>query len=362
MPSINRKRTKRRKSGKFACPSTSISLVVKTSRLTCGYSMTPVGWRLSLRLLIFNLTLESITCDPIRSGSGFVPSLLTRDEIRGGYNQTFRDFSWWPKSMMRHKLCFWLFGLLVGISLSRFSCAQNTGSMFTSGTSPTSGATTSGTDMTFQEMQQSLAQGWQNLQAQGASTDQVNAWLQQNASLIATCRQQAQKAGDASALQPLPIVPAVSTTAGLSGVTGTGADFNATQVNLANALPARLHNRLLLTSTNASQLRQEELTIFQQQHGADLALQVSRSQFMGSNFGSHALPMPLPLTMSPQATPRQKLYLVARDTLMRSWITMWNQVASADQATRQAAIAQWQQQNASRIAQLKNLLSPASQN
>jgi hypothetical protein len=53
-------------------------------------------------------------------------------------------------------------------------------------------------------------------------------------------------------------------------------------------------------------------------------------------------------------------FLVARNALASARAQLWNQYLTADPSVRQAAIQQWQQQNAAQIQQLSQLAQALS--
>jgi hypothetical protein len=224
---------------------------------------------------------------------------------------------------------------------------------------------TTGTSITldtFQQEQQALVQEWETLASQGATQDQQAAWYQQIAPRIQAQQQRADALGAASALQPLPTVTRANIPPGASQ---TLKNFLTTQALLANA-HARLHNQLLqslpsgATPDQISAIHQQEIQAFQQQHAADLTLQSQRAAALAAASASQPLPVPRPAAIPPNATPQWKAYLTARDALALGWVRNRNQYLTADPATRQAAIQQWQQQNAARLDQLRQLAQQLS--
>jgi len=64
--------------------------------------------------------------------------------------------------------------------------------------------------------------------------------------------------------------------------------------------------------------------------------------------------------MPPNASPQMQAYLTARDQLMRADVAFENQHINDDPATKQAALQQWQQQNATQIQQLQQMAQTLS--
>jgi hypothetical protein len=184
----------------------------------------------------------------------------------------------------------------------------------------------------------------------------------QNAAALAAQQQRAQDLATASAAaamgQPMPLISEVEVPEGASQTMG---DFLVARAGLMNAR-AQIHNQVAaqvagqnLTPDQIAQIEQTEMAQFQQQQQAALQAQQQRAQTLAQESASQPQPMPPPLVIPPDATPQMAAFLTARDQLMRSQIQMQNQYANADPATRQAAMAQWQQQNAAQLQQLQTL-------
>jgi len=189
----------------------------------------------------------------------------------------------------------------------------------------------------------------------GATPAQLDAWFQQNAPQFAALQQHVQAVARASALQPMPTNRQPNIPANASQ---TLKDFLTTRAALANAL-AQIHNQLLqsmpanASADQVSQMQQNEMQTFEQQHAGDLQLQAQRAQVMASQSANQPVPVPPPLSIPAQATPQMAAFLTTRDQLMREQIQLQNQYLSATPAVREAAMQQWLQQNASRFQQLQ---------
>jgi len=197
------------------------------------------------------------------------------------------------------------------------------------------------TVQTYQQEQLALAQEENALVAQGATQDQLDAWRQKNAARFAAQRQRASAMASASAAQPIPpITPNIPANA-----SSTLQDYLTTQAALANA-QAQIHNQLaqaLPRSANDAQIlqmHQQEMQLFQQQHAGELQLQAQRSQVLAQEAGQIPMPMPPPLQMPPDASPRMQAYLTLRDQLMREQTQLFNQHLTDSPQTK-AAIIQW---------------------
>jgi hypothetical protein len=226
--------------------------------------------------------------------------------------------------------------------------------------SPASGS--SSTLAAYLQERQTLAQERQALVAQGATPQQLTAWRQQNAAQFQALQQLAQTLALASALQTMPVIAQVNIPANASS---TLADFLTTQASLANAR-AQIHNQLLQSlPSGASQqqvnsMLQQEQQIFQQQHAGDLQLQGQRVQTLAAESASTPLRVPGPAVIPGGASPQLQAFLVARNALASARAQLWNQYLTADPSVRQAAIQQWQQQNAAQIQQLSQLAQALS--
>ena len=246
-------------------------------------------------------------------------------------------------------------GLLASLVLGGVSFAQ-TGDV----SSLASGSST--TLQTFQQEQGELAQEWLTLVAQGATQQQLDAWRQQNAGRFQAQQQLAQTLATASALQPMPVAARVDIPANASS---TLTDFLTTLATLATAR-GQIHNQLLqampagATQEQVNAMQQQEMQIFRQLHTGDLQLQQQRAQILDAESGSRPMPVPGPPVIPTNATPQLRAYLTARNALASDWTRVWNQNVTADPASRQAAIQQWQQQNAGRFEQLREKIQDLS--
>jgi hypothetical protein len=240
--------------------------------------------------------------------------------------------------------------------------------------SPTSGttSTTSGSDPSitgtsasvptasvtldqFQQEHQSLVQAWSALVAQGATQDQLEAWQQQNSGAIQQFEQDGQVLGAETSAQPMAIVNQVNLPPNLPEALQ---NLVTNQVGLANA-GAEIYNQLLqslpsgATPQQVNALQQQAAQTFEQQYGANLQAQVQQAQALAANSASQPMPVPGPAVIPPNASSQLQAFLTERNALLTSWAQTWNQNLGADSATRQTAMQQWQQQNASNIQQMQ---------
>jgi hypothetical protein len=136
-------------------------------------------------------------------------------------------------------------------------------------------------------------------------------------------------------------------------------DFLAEKVSIQNAR-AEIYNQLLQAlPADASQQQIEAVHQFaaqklEQQHAGDFQRQVQRAQAL--NAESVLQPVPaFPCLISPGASPELRSFLTARSALEISKAQAWNQHLNASAAERQAAMNEWEEENAGAISQLARL-------
>ncbi len=218
--------------------------------------------------------------------------------------------------------------------------------------------------LTFQQEQQSLLQEQQALLSQGATPQQFQAWIQQNASRLAAQQQRAQALSAASNAQPWPLAKQLPLPATLSPMLS---NLLTTQTALAN-VHAQLHNQEMATQAGQSptpaqkgQIHEQEEQQFEQQNVSTLTLQAQQAQTLGEASAQASLPLPPPLQLPPNITPQLAAYLVLHDQMMREQIQVRNQYVAATPVAREAALQQWEQQNAGRVQQLQEQAEALSQ-
>jgi hypothetical protein len=218
----------------------------------------------------------------------------------------------------------------------------------------------------YQQEQAALAQENQALMAKGATLEQLVAWQQQNAVRFAAQQQKAEAMSVASAMRQIPVSAPLVIPANASQ---TLKDFLMTQASLANA-HAQIHNQIVQqltasgqspTLAQISQMEQQAMQTFQEQHAADLQLQMQRAQALATASEQTVKQVPGPTRIPPNATAQLAAYLTARDQLAREQVQLRNQYVNADPATREAAMEQWQEQNAARFQQLQQQAQNLSQ-
>jgi hypothetical protein len=212
----------------------------------------------------------------------------------------------------------------------------------------------------YQQQQQALADSFATLIAKGVTLQQIEAWHQLNASAIAAQQQQA--AAMAAAADS-----AVMSTVGQPNIPANASqalkDFLTEQAALANA-HAQTHNQFLqqaagsgqgLTGSQVAQMELENMQAFQQAHDGDLQLQVQRAQSLANASPQVAVELPVAPIIPSNASPQLSAFLRAKYQLVLSQAQVLNQNATAAPSVQAAALQQWQQQNASSIAQLHQL-------
>ena len=216
----------------------------------------------------------------------------------------------------------------------------------------------------YQAEQSALWQEQQALTDGGATPEQVEAWRQQAVPRFAAQGRRAQRLALLQAWDQLPAPGAATIPADASPAL---ASFLQTRAGLFQA-HVRLHNQRAqalpadATVQEILQSQQDEADLFAQQQAAALAVQARQAQVLAQESADRVIPLPPPLQVPVDASPPLAAYLAARDALMRAQIQLQNQYAGADPDMRQAALAQWQQQNAAALAQLQALAIALGQN
>jgi hypothetical protein len=183
------------------------------------------------------------------------------------------------------------------------------------------------------QQRQALFQQQQTLRAQGAGTQALQTWRQQHAAQFTSLNQQLQAW---SASQPQRAMPVIQEISVPENATPEMVQFLTNQAQLANSR-AQLHNQALTAGNAALLQRQQQLAQVIAQQQAQTPMKV---------------PPATPIIPA-NASPQLKAFLTARYQLMREEIQTRNQYATADPATRQAAMQQWRQQNAAQFQQLQ---------
>ena len=218
-------------------------------------------------------------------------------------------------------------------------------------TSPVSPSTTAASQASLQailQQRQALFQQQQTLRAQGAGTQALQTWRQQHEAQLNSLNQQLQTWSASQPQRAMPIIQEISVP---ENATPEMVEFLTNRAQLANSR-AQLHNQALTAGnavanqTTNQQWRQQNAALLQRQQ--QLAQVIAQQQAQ--------TPMKLPPAtpnIPANASPQLKAFLTARNQLMREEIQMRNQYATADPATRQAAMRQWRQQNAAQFQQLQ---------
>jgi len=202
---------------------------------------------------------------------------------------------------------------------------------------------------TFQQQQQALVAERLMLVMQGATPQQVQAWHQQNATHFAALNQQAQDLATNQPQSSLSVNPKASIPADASPQMK---EFLQNQATLVKNF-AQLHNQV--QAATSPTIKKAALTQGLQQNQAlwQRQAQLTRVLVQQGQVAPASVSAPLPIPTN--ATPQIKAFLTARAQLVREQIQLRNQYATANPQVREAAMKQWRQQNATRLAQVNQL-------
>ena len=122
-----------------------------------------------------------------------------------------------------------------------------------------------------------------------------------------------------------------------------------------------LQNRAILIQKSAELRRSnpngppdaQKLAQYERDNAALFQRQKELSQILSQQQATSLPTTPAPLQMPLNASPQLQAYLTARDQLMRDQIAFINLHRTDDPATRQAAMREWREQNATRFQQLQ---------
>ena len=235
--------------------------------------------------------------------------------------------------------------------------------LFAQAAAPAATATDSADAVTllqdFLQQQQALAQSYQTLLQQGATSQQIQAWQTANAAVLQQQQERAVALAAYSAVQPLAYVYEVNVPAGASQ---TMDDFLMARADLFNRY-VELHNQAVASAQAAGTTSSESdvQAAFQSQNAAELQAQAQRAQAIAAEPATQPLPVPPPLVVPPGTSPVMAAFLVLRDQLARQHIALWNQFVGQSVAIRDAAIQQWQQQNQASFQQMQQLAQQMAQ-
>jgi hypothetical protein len=239
---------------------------------------------------------------------------------------------------------------------------------FGQSTSPVSSSAPTLAQTVFQE-QQTLGQEEQLLFSQGATPAQLAAWRVQNASSFLTLQANAAILGAQNEVQPFPLVMDITVPAGasteMSEFLTVCADMTNDFVQIHNqqiqAIPASVIQSLAQSPAAMAivlGVEQSENTTFERLDALLLKAQQGRAQDLASP--PAALLLPPALLIPASATPQMAAFLTLRDQIERSQVAIWNANISGGQANVNAALFQWEQQNAASVAELAELAQAIS--
>jgi hypothetical protein len=189
------------------------------------------------------------------------------------------------------------------------------------------------------------------LMLQGPSPQQIADWQTENAAVFTDQQQRAAALGAFSSAQPLAYINEVNIPA---DATPEMRDFLNVRANLYNSY-AQLHSQAVSDSGGTTASESDVQAAYQAQNAGDIKAQAARAQTIAAQSASHPLPVPPPLVIPPKASPTMQAFLDLRDQLMRERSALWNQYLGSAPTIRDAAIQQWQQQNAAQFQQLQQL-------
>lgn len=214
----------------------------------------------------------------------------------------------------------------------------------------------------IQQQQWQLGQEIKLLAAANATQAQFDALDQQNAPQLQAQLQALQSIAIAAALQPMQVFMEVDIPADASTSLD---DLLIAQISFASAF-AQIHNLLLSampsnpTQAQVSQMVGQEGQIFEQQYGAAMQSQAQRAQAVAAQSASQPLQIPEPAKIPANASSTMQSFLALRSSLLISQRQLWNQYLGAAPGARDAAMRQWEQQNASQFEQLRQLAQTQS--
>jgi len=204
--------------------------------------------------------------------------------------------------------------------------------------------------LTLRQDQFDLAGQMQVLTAQGATPEQIDTWLEQNAAQFQAAQQVALALSAATPEEPLASITEIEIP---DGATQELSDFLTTQGDLYNRY-ARLYNQQLASALGGA-AGPDATDLFAQQNAAEIQGQQQRADVLAAQSEQQAIPVPPPLSLPVGIGAQMQAFLTLRDQLMRAEIKMHNQYVGSPAAAIDAAEQQWRQQNAASFQQLQQL-------
>jgi hypothetical protein len=245
---------------------------------------------------------------------------------------------------MRALSLFYSIGIFICFATASMAFAQVSATP-SSSTSVQSSPLTPQVAVTLQDLvkkKQALGAQLLALVNQGATTDQIQNWQQQNASAFATINQVT--LGLASQAQPISFVTEIAVPADASPAF---ADFLAGRADSLNKAIQQFNQNPATASTASSfgsiENKGEAQTVVQQ-------VQALSAQSSGG-----VVPIPTAPVISTNASPQLRAYLIMRYQLINAELQIYNQNSGASSSTQYAAIQQWRQANALQFTQLQKL-------
>ena len=220
--------------------------------------------------------------------------------------------------------------------------------------------------LAFRQDQQALLQKESALIAQGATSEQLANWLQQNASQFSASNQRFEALSESQApFLPLQRIP--------ENASAAVKEFMQNQSVLADSL-AQLQDRSSNVSSastsgaqtndgsqDSTQASDPVVAQWKEENASLLQRQEQLKQVIATEQAQEIAPTPPPSRIAPDASPLLRAYLALRDQLTLEKTQIANAYRSSDPATQAQVQIQWQQQNATRLVQLNQMALAVSQ-
>ena len=227
-------------------------------------------------------------------------------------------------------------------------------------------ATMEALSQTIAQEQQALDQAEQNLIDQNATDLQLEAWEQQHAGAFDAQDDRRLLLSAYGSFQPLELITSVSIP---DAASDRMENFLVASAELLDGY-ADIHNSLAeagsqtISVAAADQLEQTTTELFEQQYGAQFKAVAAQAKAVADEQVLQPLAVS-PISPPPAgAGPALQAYLLASAQLTREQILVHDQNCSGTVAQLEAALEQWQDENASRFKQISLMakaLAPASE-
>ena len=211
----------------------------------------------------------------------------------------------------------------------------------------------------YHKEQQALAGEYGSLVESGASAQQIQAWMQNNAARLRAQAQRAQSMSQVSASATLPTSGIIRVPSGLSPTT---TDFVNGQAALAQAFSSA-HSRMTqnaggagatVSSAQIARVDNSALQAYLQQNASLLSQQRQRAAAMAAYVSQRTPDAPSTLAMPAGLSQGQAEYLQTRNQLWQRFVQFQKQYATADPSIRATAFEEWRRKNIALIEQLQS--------